>query len=93
MEKSTKSNLMKSNGRSMNSNLLKIKVGDILRALIVALLSITAFIGRDIRNQQVDVSQRLHKVELNQAKIMTVLGIEPYSSQTQIDRFLASFSQ
>jgi len=77
----------------MNNNLLKIKAGDILRVLIIALLSVLAFIARGIYTQQADIARRMHIVELNQAKIMTVLGIEPYSSDTKNQHFLSGISQ
>ena len=61
----------------------KFNVHDLLRAVLIVLLSLLAWIGRGISAQQVDIARRLHIVELNQAKIMGVLGVEPYSSDEQ----------
>ncbi|KKN29781.1 hypothetical protein LCGC14_0840790 [marine sediment metagenome] len=57
----------------------KFNVHDILRAVLIVLVSLLAFFARGIHNQQADISIRLRIVEKNQVKIMTVLGIEPYS--------------
>lgn len=59
--------------------------GDILRVLMVALLSILAWIGKDIYTQQAKIAERLRVVELNQAKMMGVMGIEPCTqAETQL---------
>ena len=64
----------------------KFNIHDLLRVVLIVLLSLLAWFGRDI-------SQRLHAVELNQVKIMTVLEIEPYSYYTQNRQFLAGPSK
>jgi len=50
---------------------------DIYKTLIVALLSLLAFIANSIHTQQVDIAGRLRTVELNQARIMERMGIDP----------------
>lgn len=71
----------------------KFNIHDLLRAVLIVLLSLLAWFARDIQSQQADVSRRLTLVEKNQVKIMTVLGIEPYSSNPQSGQFLSDFSQ
>ena len=63
----------------------KFNFHDLLRLVLVVLLGLLAWFGRDI-------SQRLHVVELNQVKIMTVLEIEPYSLDPQNRQLLSDFS-
>lgn len=70
----------------------KFDVHDILRAIIIVLLSVLAWVARGIHSQQVDIAKRLRAVELNQAKIMSVLKIEPYSSADDTGLFLSDFS-
>lgn len=89
MGKHTKSDLTKSNGRSMN----RFNIHDIFRMVLIVLLSLLAFFARGIHTQQADISGRLLIVEKNQVKIMTVLGIEPYSLCTQNRQFLAGLSK
>lgn len=62
----------------------KLNIHDVLRALMIALLSLVAFIGRDIYTQQASVAERLRCVELNQAKMMGVMGVEP-CTQAELD--------
>ena len=50
---------------------------DFYKSLIVALLSLLAFIGNGIHTQQTDIASRLRTVELNQARLMERLGIDP----------------
>lgn len=71
----------------------KFNVHDVLRALLIVVLSLLAWYARDIHYQQVDISRRLTAVEKNQVKIMTVLGIEPYSLDPQNQQFLSCFAQ
>jgi energy-converting hydrogenase Eha subunit H len=70
----------------------KFNVHDVVRALIVVLLSLLSWIGLEIRTEQANIAKRLHAVELNQVKIMAVMGIEPYSSTTEIGPILTDFS-
>jgi len=71
----------------------KIDVHDILRAVLIVLVSLLAFYARGIHTQQADISGRLLKVEKNQVRIMTVLGIEPYSKGPQNGPVLSGISQ
>ncbi len=71
----------------------KFNVHDILRAVLIVLVSLLAFYARGIHTQQADISRRLLIVEMNQVRIMTVLGIEPYSSDPQKRQFLSSLTQ
>ena len=71
----------------------KFNVHDLLRAVIVVLLSLVAWIGSDIRAEQTNIAKRLHAVELNQAKIMAVMGIEPYSADPKTGLIVSGFSQ
>lgn len=68
-------------------------VHDLLRGVLIVLLSLLAWVARGIHTQQADISRRLLLVEKNQVKIMTVLGIEPYSSDPQNHQSLADFTQ
>lgn len=61
----------------------KFKGTDLLRGLIVVLLSLVAWIGSGIHTEQANISDRLRSVELNQVKIMAVLGIEPHAKDPQ----------
>lgn len=56
---------------------MKVIRNDIYKSLIVALLSLLAFIGNGIHTQQTDIASRLRVVELNQARIMERLGVDP----------------
>jgi len=71
----------------------KFNVHDVLRAVLIVLVSLLAFYARGIHTQQADVSRRLLIVEKNQVKIMTVMGIEPYSLDPQNRAFLSRISQ
>ena len=71
----------------------KFNVHDILRVVLIVLVSLLAWVARGIHTQQADISGRLLKVEKNQVKIMTVLGIEPYSKDTQNGPVLSRISQ
>jgi len=71
----------------------KFNVHDVLRAVLIVLVSLLAFFARGIHSQQADISRRLTIVEKNQVKIMTVLGIEPYTSALQKRQFLSSLTQ
>ena len=65
----------------------KFNVHDVLRSILIVLLSLVAWIGRDIHAQQANVAQRLRVVELNQAKMMGVMGVEPCALDTEKQRF------
>ena len=71
----------------------KFNVHDILRAVLIVLVSLLAFFARGIHSHQADISNRLSIVEKNQVKIMTVLGIEPYTLDPQNRPFLSRISQ
>ncbi len=71
----------------------KFNVHDVLRAILIVLLSLVAWIGRDIHAQQTNVAQRLRVVELNQAKMMGVMGVEPCALDTENERYTFSISQ
>lgn len=71
----------------------KFDVHDILRALIVVLLSLVAWIGSGIHTEQANISERLRVVELNQVKIMAVLGIEPHVSDPENGPIVSGLSQ
>lgn len=71
----------------------KFNIHDLLRVILVVLLSLLAFFARGIHTQQANISSRLTIVEKNQVKIMTVLGIEPYSYQKQNRQFLSGLSK
>jgi len=62
---------------------MKIIRNDFYKSLIVALLSLLAFIGNSIHTQQTDIASRLRIVELNQARIMERMGIEPMAAGAQ----------
>ena len=65
---------------------MKVIRNDIYKTLIVALLSLLAFIGNGIHTQQTDIASRLRIVELNQARIMDRMGIEAASEQLGLPR-------
>ena len=71
----------------------KFNVHDILRAILIVLLSLVAWIGRGIHTQQADIDRRLRVVELNQAKMMGVMGVEPCALESGKQRYTFSFSQ
>ncbi len=71
----------------------KFNIHDILKVVLIVLVSLLSFYARGIHNQQADISRRLRLVEQNQVKIMTVLGIEPYTSTPQKRQFLSSLTQ
>ena len=56
---------------------MKVIRNDVYKSLIVMLLSLLAFIANSIHTQQVDIAGRLRLVELNQARIMERMGIDP----------------
>jgi len=56
---------------------MKVIRNDIYKSLIVALLSLLAFIANGIHTQQADIASRLRIVELNQARIMERMGVDP----------------
>ena len=66
---------------------------DLLRLLLAALLSVLAWIGLEIRAEQVNIANRLRLVELNQAKIMTVLGINPDPREPKTAEILSDYSR
>ena len=66
---------------------MKVIRNDIYKSLIVALLSLLAFIGNGIHTQQTDIASRLRIVEINQARIMERMGIEVASDQLGSQRF------
>lgn len=70
----------------------KFDVHDILRAVIIALLTLLSWIASQIHSEQVNIANRLRDVELNQAKIMAILQIEPHSSSNETGLFLSDFS-
>lgn len=70
----------------------KFNVHDMLRAVLIVLVSLLAFYARGIHSRQADISNRLSIVEMNQVKIMTVMGIEPYSLDPQNRPFLSRIS-
>jgi len=57
---------------------------------VIALLSLVAWIGTGIHTQQADIAERLRTVELNQAKMMGVMGVEPSSQAEQDKRYAFS---
>ncbi len=71
----------------------KFNFHDMFKAVLLVLVSLLAFYARGIHSQQADISSRLSIVEKNQVKIMTVLGIEPYSLDPQNRPFLSRISQ
>ena len=89
MKRRTKSRLTKSNGQSMS----RFDVHDILRGVLIVLLSLLAWVARGIHTQQAEISSRLRLVEQNQVRIMTVLGIEPFALKPQNHLFFADFTQ
>ena len=56
---------------------MRISKDDIFRTVIATVLSLLAFIGLGIRSEQIDIGARLRIVEINQARIMERLGVNP----------------
>ncbi len=71
----------------------KFDVHDLLKVILIVLVSLLAWVARGIHTQQADISSRLLIVEKNQIRIMTVMGIDPYSSNPQNRQFSSSLSQ
>ena len=71
----------------------KFDIHDLLRVVLIVLVSLLGLIARGIHTQQADVAMRLRIVEKNQVKIMAVMGIEPYTTKPQNPPFLAVFPQ
>ena len=71
----------------------KFNIHDLLRAILIVLVSLLAFFARGIHTQQADIASRLRIVEKNQVRIMTVLGIEPFSKDPQNGPVLSRISQ
>jgi len=62
---------------------------DVFRTVIAIILSLLAYIGNGIRNEQNDMACRLRNVEINQARIMERMNIDPVLSEQVILRQLS----
>jgi len=56
---------------------------EILRFVTAALLSLLAWFGQGIYRQQADILARLRTVELNQARLMARMDVEPVAYDPQ----------
>lgn len=69
----------------MKNDIYKIVVM-ILMSAITALLSLLINIGSAVLSQNRDILGRLRTVELNQARLMERMGVQPKASSAQIGR-------
>lgn len=69
---------------------MSINRDDIFRIVIAVVLSLLAFIGNEIRSEQIDINCRLRTVELNQARIMERMGIQNIASSVEKQTYSGS---
>ncbi len=56
---------------------MSVSKDDVFRTIIAVVIALLAYIGNGIRTEQIDQGCRLRIVELQQARMMERLGIDP----------------
>lgn len=59
---------------------MSVSKDDVFRTVIAVVISLLAYIGNGIRTEQIDMGCRLRILEIQQARIMERMGIEPIVS-------------